>query len=397
MSTIQLALRNIAGSAFRSWIVLLCMLMVAGLYLSTTMILGGAQASLELALERLGADIIVVPEGAESKVETALLMGDPTQVWMPADKLKEISRVQGVAAISPQLYLSTLTGASCCSASEMFLVAYDPDSDFTLRPWLERHLPGGLDLGEAIGGNFVFVPPDEQNIKVYGYFLTLKGNLEPTGTNLDQTMFFTLQTAKDIARLSATQAEQSLVLPPDSASAALVRVAPGNDPNQVAMRILSQVPGVMPITSPQLFQTFRLQIAGLVRGMLAVLTITSVLCLVMIGLVFSMAANERRREIGVLRALGATPSYIFGSLLAEAGLLAAGGAVSGLTLAALGVYLFRDYIIRSLGMPFLFPSAPVLVGLGAGGLALGLVGVGLAVLLPALKISRQDPAAAMRD
>ncbi len=397
MSTVQLALRNLAGSAFRSWVVFLCMLMAAGLYLSTTLILGGAQASLQLALERLGADILVVPEGAEAKVETALLMGNPTQTWMPTESVRKISQVPGVAAVSPQLYLSTLKGASCCSASEMFIVAYDPQTDFTLRPWLERNLPGGLSLGEAIGGTYVFVPAGEQNIKTFGYLLTLRGNLEPTGTNLDQTLFFTLQTAQDIAALSTTQAEKPLVLPPDSASAALVRIAPGSDPTQVAVRILQEVPGVMPIQSPQLFRSFRLQMAGLLRGMLAVLGITSVLSLLMIGLVFSMAANERRREIGVLRALGATPGYIFGSLLAEAELLAIGGATAGLALGALVVYLFRDYIIRSLGVPFLFPSAPVLVGLGAGGLILGLIGVCLAVLVPAFKISCQDPATAMRD
>ncbi len=397
MTALQLALRNIVGSAFRSWIVLLCMLMAAGLYLSTMLILGGAQSSLELALERLGADIIVVPEGAEAKVETALLMGHPAQIWMPAEQVRKIGRVPGVAAVSPQLYLSTLKGASCCSASEMFLVAYDPETDFTLRPWLEQNLPGGLRIGESIGGTLVFVPPGEQNIKLYGYLVTLKGNLEPTGTNLDQTLFVTLQTAQDIARLSVTQAEKPLVIPQDSASAALVRLAPGNDATQVAARILQEVPGVVPIVSPQLFQSFRLQIAGLLRGMLAMLAITSLLSLGLIGLVFSMATNERRREIGVLRALGATPRYIFASLLTEAGLLAAGGAVSGLALAAFTVYLFRDYIIRSLGVPFLFPSASVLVGLGAGGLTLGLIGVGLAVLFPALKTSRQDPAAAMRE
>ena len=39
--------------------------------------------------------------------------------------------------------------------------------------------------------------------------------------------------------------------------------------------------------------------------MLGILSITGILSLVLIGLVLSMAANERRREMGVLKALGA--------------------------------------------------------------------------------------------
>lgn len=397
MNIFDLAFRNITGSAFRSWIVFLCVLFSSGLYLSTMMILGGAQNSLELASERLGADVIVVPKGAEEKVETALLMGNPAQTWMPVDTTRKIRQVRGVKAASPKLYLSTLKNASCCSASEMFIVAFDPDTDFTLLPWLEQNLPGGLKPGEAIGGLYVLVPPGEQNIKVFGYPLALKGNLEPTGTNLDQTLFLTVPTAQEIAALSTTRAEQPLVIPPDSVSAVLVRVAPGYEPGMVAAMIRAQVPEATPVLGSQLFQSVRLHIAGLLRVMAAMLAIVSMLSLAFTGLAFSMAANERRRELGVLRAVGATPAYIFGSLLIEAEFLAACGAISGLVVSALAVYLFRNWLVGSLGMPFLFPSVQALLSISALGLVFGLIGVGVAVLFPAIRISRLDPAIAMRD
>jgi putative ABC transport system permease protein len=357
----------------------------------------GAERSLRLANERLGADIVVVPQGTEGKVESALLMGQPTTVWMPQENVSKIAAIPGVAAVSPQLYLSTLKGASCCSASEMFLVAYEPESDFTVTPWLERHLPGGLAMGEAVGGTFVFVPPGEQNIKVYGYFLTLKGNLEATGTGLDQSLFFTFDTAHDVARLSTTQAEKPLVIPPDSVSAVLVKLAPGASSTATAVDIMYHLPDVTPIESPNLFQSYRKQMLGLLKAILAVLVITWVLSVVLIGLVYSMAVNERRREIGVLRALGSTRSFVFRSLLAEAGLLALSGGIAGTLLAAFAVLLFRHAIITSLGIPFLFPSPLSLLGLVVGGLAVALAGVTLAALLPAYRISHQDPALAMRE
>jgi putative ABC transport system permease protein len=393
----RLAWRNISGSSFRSAVVFLCALVVAGLALSTVLIVRGARDSLRLAMDRLGADIIVVPQGTESKVESALLMGIPTSVWMSREKETKVAAVPGVAAVSPQLYLTSLSNASCCSVPDMLMVAYDPTTDFTLRPWLQKNLPEGLTVGEGVGGTYVFTPEGEQNIKLYGYFITLKGNLEPTGTNLDRTMFFTFDTARDMARISRTMAEKPLEYLPDSISAVLVKVAPGHNPHDVAVQIVKDVPGVTPIESPNLFLAFRKQIAGLLGAMLGVLAITTILSLVLVGLVFSMAANERRREMGVLRALGATRNFVLRILLTEAALLALAGAVPGLLLAALSVYLFRSLIIQSIGVPFLYPSPLPLLALIAGGVVLALAGVTLAASLPAFRISRLDAAVAMRE
>ena len=115
------------------------------------------------------------------------------------------------------------------------------------------------------------------------------------------------------------------------------------------------------------------------------------------GMVYLMAANERRRELGVLRALGATRGYIRRSLLAEAGLLAFCGAAVGVFLAVTLLYLFRRLIIVTLGVPLLLPSpGPLLLQVGIG-ILLAMVSVFLAALFPALKVSRQDPAFAMRE
>ena len=138
MTMLQLAWKNISGNRLRSWIVALCALLVAAFALFATLFLRGAATSLELAADRLGADIVVVPQGAETKMEGALMMGvagrlldaggERRQNWRPS---------RGWRSVSPQIYLATLKGASCCSLSEMFMVAYDPQSDFTIRPWLE--------------------------------------------------------------------------------------------------------------------------------------------------------------------------------------------------------------------------------------------------------------------
>lgn len=206
MSVIRLAVKNIRGNAIRSLTIFLCVLGIVSFFMATTLVVQGAQNSLNKGLERLGADIIVVPEGAESKVETALLMGKPTQVWMSSNYLDKIAQVPGVGAVSPQVYLESMFGASCCSVNEMFLLAFDPATDFTVTPWLEKNLGRGLAVGETIGGTYVFLPPGDEDIKLYGYEVSLDGTLEATGTGLDQTMFMTMDTARAVAATSLTAA-----------------------------------------------------------------------------------------------------------------------------------------------------------------------------------------------
>jgi len=131
--------------------------------------------------------------------------------------------------------------------------------------------------------------------------------------------------------------------------------------------------------------------------MLVVLGITWVLAVLLIGLIFSMAANARRRELGVLRVLGATRRFVFLSVLAEAAILAVAGGLAGIILAAVSTALFHNLIVISMGIPFKFPSLPALLGLIGVGLGAALVTVALAALLPALRVSRQEPAIAMRE
>jgi len=398
VTLLRLALRDIARSAFRSWVIAACAFLVAALGLSALLVARGAQASLRLVTERLGADIIVVPSGSEPQVETALLMGIPTERWMPAASAGEIRALPGVAAASPQLYLASLKNASCCSVSSMFLVAFDPETDFTVQPWIEEQVSiQGLSLGSAVGGSLVSVPEGEQGLTIYGSALDLDAQLAPTGTNLDRSLFLTFDTAREMARQSRTKAVAPLKLPEDGISAVLVKVAPGSEAQGVAALISDRVSGVNASVAPRMFGAFRDQTGSVLDSLLAALALTVGFSLVFISLVSTMAAHDRRRELGVLRALGATRTGVVQLLVVQAAAVTAAGALAGAAVAAMSTYLFRDLIIRRLGFPFLFPTSGELAVLVAAGLLVIVAGVVLAVAIPALRTALQEPATAMRE
>ena len=269
----------------------------------------------------------------------------------------------GVAAVSPQLYLSSLNNASCCSASEMFLVAFDPATDFTVSPWLEKNLGGKLRLGEAVGGTYVFTPEGEQNIALYGYFVTLKGNLEPTGTNLDRSMFFTLIRPATWRASRKRMAEEPLQIAPDTHFRRAGQARPGTDVHEVAVSIMQNVPGVHPIESPEPVSGFppadlgplgshagrtehyRHPFPGAHRPGAS-----------------SMAANERRREMGVLQGAWRDTRVCLQACWWSRPAVGIGRRTARAGPGCPYVYLFRSLIIRGLGVPFLYPSPPQLLG-----------------------------------
>lgn len=112
-------------------------------------------------------------------------------------------------------------------------------------------------------------------------------------------------------------------------------------------------------------------------------------------IVFHGAVSQRRREVGVLRALGFGSLGILSAFLAESVALSLAGGAGGVALALLTPLLDFDTVNFATGQDCAFHFRPepgtLLTALGAA----ALVGV-LGGLLPALRAARLDPVVAMR-
>jgi putative ABC transport system permease protein len=120
-------------------------------------------------------------------------------------------------------------------------------------------------------------------------------------------------------------------------------------------------------------------------------------CGAMLGAAITMnaAIAQRRKEIGVLRALGFTAGQVLWAFLLESTVLALAGALLGAGLAcllALGQFSATNY---GTGNEITFPFEPTLGILLRSVLSGAVVGV-LGGFFPALKAARTSPAAAMR-
>jgi lipoprotein-releasing system permease protein len=121
-----------------------------------------------------------------------------------------------------------------------------------------------------------------------------------------------------------------------------------------------------------------------------------VMVVVVLGIasVLVVSVVQKQREIGILRAMGATRGQVMGVFLVQGALVGLLGAVVGVLLAAGMIELFTRFVKGSDGLPLFAITLSPRVALQVALLAWA-AGV-LAALAPARRAARMDPAQAIR-
>jgi len=118
-----------------------------------------------------------------------------------------------------------------------------------------------------------------------------------------------------------------------------------------------------------------------------VIAIAAIVGFLMVFLSMYTAVLERTREIGILKALGASPGYILGALMRETVLLSIVGTLVGIAL-SFGTKWLMDTLAPTL------PTAIVQDWWAIAGL-IALGGAVIGAIYPGLKAARQDPIEAL--
>ncbi|MBP1928336.1 putative ABC transport system permease protein [Methanolinea mesophila] len=384
--------RNLANRPSRNIATVFVFALVAGILFSSQFLIAGAEQSLDAGMSRMGADILVVPEEYVLSGESILITGEPSSFFFEDTGYEKIARIPGVAKASPQIYIATLF-ASCCAAPVQ-MIAIDPATDFTVATWLLDHkVTMGKD--EIIIGSSIIQNPGN-DLMFYGHNFHVVGWLEPTGMGMDNAVFTRFEDAYVMADESGEKAVQKLTIPEGMVSAVVVKVEPGASVDEVAREIRRQVPGTKTIVHSGLLSAVNAQLGALTGLLFASTLAVAVVAVPLLGVVSAMTAHERRREISVLRALGAGKGFVARLMLAEAFSLALIGGLIGIATSAGLLVIYQDYLMHSVKIPFIIPS-PLSV-LAGGGIALALViGIaGISSLYPVLRATRLEPYEAIR-
>nr|WP_314715928.1 ABC transporter permease [uncultured Fretibacterium sp.] len=401
LTTFELAGKNIRRKPRRSFcLVLVILLFSFSLYAGSvlSLSLSGGVSSMS---DRLGADIMVVPEGYDPHIDSILLSGKPSTFYLPRDVMELLREADGEGEIgidrmSPQTFLATLN-ASCCSYPVQ-LVGIDYGTDFLIKPWLERTLHRDLKDGEVILGHHV-AGDEGDELTFFKKGFPVAGRLEQTGMGFDATVFMTRGTLTALAREAERILKHPLTRDGSLISTVMIKLAPGYDSVKAARALNGKLNGrgIYALFSKKFVNTISSGlnlVSGLIKGFILLVWILAV---VVIALVFAMTLGERRREMGVLRVLGATRGKLIRLALAEVFLICLYGSVLGTFLGGAAIAVFGPMATETLSLPFLLPRPTVLLLMGAASIVASVLTGLLTAARSAVRASRADIYDTMRD
>ena len=113
--------------------------------------------------------------------------------------------------------------------------------------------------------------------------------------------------------------------------------------------------------------------------------------LILVASLMSMTINERKREFGLLRSLGATKRSISKLVMSEVGIVSFLGSALGLAVGGLVLVVSEFFLSQTYSVSFIQPTTTDLIEFTLGSLGLGMLIGTLAASFPAYRASRMDP------
>jgi putative ABC transport system permease protein len=191
---------------------------------------------------------------------------------------------------------------------------------------------------------------------------------------------------QDVPEVVRGQVNQS-----DLVTGFVVYPTTGTDPEQLAATINEAVEGVN-ATGPKAFQE---QVASAMGIFNAILYGIAIIALFVGGLsvinTMTMSVNERTREIGVRKAIGASDGQIVGQFLSESAIIGLIGGISGLFLGWVAATV-ANALLASRSLNLFLVSPRLAIGAVVFAVLLGVA----SGLYPSLHAARLQPVLALR-
>jgi len=345
-----------------------------------------SQANLLATIDRLGTNLLTVSPGttffgaAEVLPDTAIAM---------IEHMRNVERVSGVYAVSNANVFRTpfvpaeQTGGIGVDATDTELVKamnssvasghfFNAASENEPTVVLGAAAAQDLQIEKVTGHIQLFVG---------GTWFTVIGilNSMTLDTSLDDNVFIGLPAAERLFQVQPNPSEIYVRANVNDVSAVGSLLAPTADPQNADGVDVSQPSDVLEARAAA-----KGQFTTLLLGLGAVALLVGAIG---IANIMVISVLERRGEIGLRRALGATRRHISSQFLAESALLAAIGGIFGLLFGAIATWVY------SVGQnePWVIPLY-ALIAAPAAGLVIGAV----AGLYPAAKAARLSPTEALR-
>ena len=388
-----LALRNLRRKPFRTGVLIIAIGLLVASILFVLSFVRRVDSSIKTASDRLGADLLIVPTGSRGAAEDVLLENKVKTFFMDKSIVDRVKNIEGISDVTYQTYLVTIVG-SCCDVPETLVIAFNQDTDFVIKPWLSKELGRRLNKGEAIVGHEsafnIKIGLTEVDSVLFGNMFKMVGVLDKTGTGLDTAIFIDEENIEDIMKKGKSD------LKPGQISAIFARVEKGYDPYLVAGEVEDTIVETDAMSRRDIGKDLINTMREFSRIFSMTVMLASILSVFLVWTVFSAIANERSREVGIMRAIGAKESHIvkiyFLEVLVIGSIGGIVGIISGTTFSFFAAKSFMILKDLSSDLTVLERSSISVVSFLSG---TGICMVG--ALLPINRIKKMEPLLAIKE
>lgn len=342
----------------------------------------GLEAEVRKQSQELGAELVVTPKGWCAYEQISVLTGETLPEAIPNEDVEKVASVKGITAI-PYLVQRT-----AIKNQPVTVVGILPEPMKKFKNWqIDRgdYLldPKSVVVGFGIARQFELKPGDVLTIR--GTEFRLKGVIKEMGNRDDLAIYLDLATAQKLYGVG------------DKVSFIAVKVDDITQMDKYSQEIQARA-NVAVVSDKQLIRSV-LAIVGTVRNTLEMIAAVAVLA-ACFGIINTMmtAIHERKREIGILQALGAKRRTIFSLFLYESALYGLVGGAMGLIAGFAFSFAAAPYIQQSEFTAFLGSAqsvkilSPMIIGQA---LFFSIFVACLAGIYPAWKASQLSPVEAI--
>ncbi len=359
----NLAAANVMHRKTRTAVSVLAVGMEVAMVMILVGMANGTLGDIADRLQNVGADVLFQPPDA------SLLLG-ATSAVMPVKFEELIQQVEGVRYVAPVLnwHVSQIRGES----RAVNLWAVDQDAF--------PRISGGFAI---VQGHTLRDPYDLVMDTVLANATGMKVG-DPLPMLNHQFRLAGICRSGAGGRLYARLVDiQEAIGTPGKASFFLVKGVDSGDADKLTERLQERFKGYKITPMAQVSKVMQDNVVGLKQFKEALTSMAVIVSFMVVLLAMYTTIIERTREIGILRAMGASQRTVVQYIIGESFLICLAGVVAGMGLAVLGAW----------GLPEIFPTLSVQLSSQWALIAsaLGLVGGLLGSFYPAWRAARLDP------
>ena len=370
------------------------------------LVYGGVMQGVDASSKQGGADVIAIPSDSLQYVEDTELLytGAPAPIYMSEDVVDKIAESDGVAQISAQFYSQTLSQACCSATDATRVIGIDLDTDFVVRSLLSEDVVSSLDDHSIILGSRVTGVYDGV-FKILGEEYNVIGTMAETGTEFDASIVMSI----DLARQMSREIEgydhywEKYGDPSTLVSCVMVDLVDSDDETVVDAALTSvqakiNLSGVAtPLVRSEVVDKSQNQLKSVFLLLAVAAGLMMVVTLLQLFARFYSSVWDRKSELALYRAIGASRSDLKKLIFGEMGVLVGGGLVEGIVLGFVAQSALLGVLEDGLAFPYLALTPVNMVLLVVGVVAVFAVVSFISIATPLSQIGRLDPSTTMQQ